>query len=66
MKKRVLIVLVLLGQLIGLNAGIAYAKGPPPDTYGYEMYREHAGPGTPADDPLDIIPSDPGGSGAGF
>ncbi|MFC2059209.1 hypothetical protein ACFLTS_06215 [Chloroflexota bacterium] len=66
MIKRVILALVLLGSLIGINVGTALAKGPPPDTHGYEMYKEHAGDGTHADDPLDIIPNNPGPEGAGF
>ena len=66
MIKRVLLALALLSSLIGLNVGTAYAKGPPPGTHGYDMYMEHAGDGTQADDPLDIIPNDPGGEGGGL
>jgi len=66
MIKRVLIVLALLGSVIGLNVDTAYAKGPPPDTHGYDMYEEHAGDGTHANDPLNIIPNDPGGEGTGL
>jgi len=67
MKRRVFIALILLAQLIGLNVGTVYSKGPPEDTRGYEMYKEHAGDGTQANDPLDIIPNDPGGgTGTGF
>lgn len=68
MIKKVLMCLVLLVQLIGLNVSVVHAEGPPTDTHGYEMYIEHAGDGTHADDPLDIYepePPDGGGGGSG-
>jgi len=67
MIKRILIVFALVAGLLGLSAGTVLAKGPPPGTHGYDMYELHAGDGTHADDPLDIIEPPPdGGAGTGI
>ena len=67
MFKKILLVFAVIAAFFGFSSGTVLAKGPTEGTNGYEMYKLHAGDGTHADDPLDIVDQDGGlGTGTGI